>query len=123
MVTDILHGADGLIRSIQVKLDSGNQVAVHRSVLCTRYHNGCKYQRTSFPLQLCMAVTAHRSQGMTAPAHVLLHLREWDCPGIAYVMVTRVKHRSLLRIVGGMTAEQFRPMPSKQPRARTAKRR
>jgi hypothetical protein len=115
VVTDIVSGTDGLIRSIHVKLDSGMTVPVYRTVLTTRYHNGCKYQRTIFPLQLCTAITAHRSQGMTAPAHVLLHLREWDCPGIAYVMVTRVKHRRLLKIVGGMTAQQFRPMPTRKP--------
>ncbi len=85
VVNDIVTGLDGMVRSIHVQLDTGALVPVYRSVLTTRYHNGCKYQRTTLPLQLCTAITAHRAQGMTAHGHVLLHLREWDCPGIAYV--------------------------------------
>ena len=116
-VASIVHGVDSLIRSIHVKLGDGTAMPVYRSVLTTKYHSGSKYQRTSFPLQLCSAVTANRSQGMTAPGLVLLHMREWDCPCIAYMMVTRVKHRNLLKIVGSMSAQQFRPMPRWKPAA------
>ncbi len=99
---DIITGPDGLVRSIHARareLDTGALVPVYRSVLTTRYHNGCKYQRTTLPLQLCTAITAHRSQGIydsprpcaSTPQGVGL-----PRPVIVYVMVTRVKHRRLL---------------------------
>jgi ATP-dependent exoDNAse (exonuclease V) alpha subunit len=115
-VTALHRGAAGLISQVEVQLLTGEHISVRRSVLTTRFHNGQKYQQCTFPLQLAFAITGHKSQGMTIEKHALIHVREAFCPGLAYVMVSRVKHRKYLRIVGGIPAEQFRPMPAHRAR-------
>ena len=82
---------------VHVQLENGAILPEYRSVMLTRYHNDQKCQQLTFALQLAHAV----------------------CTGLACVKVPRVQHRSMLRMVGGVLADQFRPMPVPR-RRRTA---
>jgi hypothetical protein len=113
-VHSIQRAPDGLIKTITVCLDTGSLLPVQRTAMLVKYHNGQKYRQMTFSLQLCYSVTGHKAQGCTIQKHALLHVRDasW-CPGLAYVMVSRVQHRNKLSIVGAISAEQFHPVPTR----------
>jgi ATP-dependent DNA helicase PIF1 len=111
-VQNIHRNATGLIYRITVALSHNHHnINVYRSSQRTRYANLHAYTMHTFPLMLAYAITGHRCQGATFNTPVVLHVRSTDwCPGLMYVMMSRVTNRSLLKIVGTLTPDMFVPM-------------
>jgi len=105
---------NGEIHKLQVTLAGhDNPVNVYRSTSRTCYHGVKEYRISTFPLQLAYAITGHRCQGATLTNPVLLHVGSTDwCPGLLYVMLSRVSKRSMLHVVGKLTPYMFVPMPA-----------
>ncbi len=63
VVTDLKKGSDGHVDRILVRLDAtGNTVTFSRSITRYRLLNGTRYFKSTFPLCLAYAITAHRAQ-------------------------------------------------------------
>ncbi len=63
VVTDLKLGSDGHVDRILVRLDAtGNTVTFSRSITRYRLLNGTRYFKSTFPLCLAYAITAHRAQ-------------------------------------------------------------
>jgi hypothetical protein len=55
-------------------------------------------------------MTGHRSQGRTLRGRTIIHIHNSFCPGLAYVMISRVTNREQLRIFGKLTPQDFVPI-------------
>jgi hypothetical protein len=104
---------DGTLKAVVMELDSGVVITVYRSDIKYKFLNGIRYRKATFPLMLCYAITGHKCQGATITGHVVLLIREVFCPGLLYVMLSRVLDRKQLRIVGKLTTKMFIPVPKK----------
>jgi len=100
------------VYGIVVELDSGATLTVYRMHYKYTHHQGNRYFKSTFPLALGYAITGHKSQGSTIPGKVLLHIRSAFCPGLLYVMLSRVLHRSQIRIINHLDATFFKPVPT-----------
>ena len=74
-----------------------------------RWWNLQPYFKKTFPFILAYAMTAHRCQGATFASHVIVHVRDAFCPGLLYVMLSRVTNRRFLSIVTPLTPADFTP--------------
>ena len=60
-------------------------------VLSETYHNGTTVERQQIPLELCWAMTIHKSQGLTlSKAHIDVGMTE-KIAGLSYVALSHVK--------------------------------
>jgi ATP-dependent exoDNAse (exonuclease V) alpha subunit len=111
-VTSVHHNSAGVLYRITMVLAHNNHtINVYRSKHRTRYVELHAYSMHTFPLMLAYAITGHRCQGATFHTPVILHVRSTDwCPGLMYVMLSRVTNRRLLKIVGALTPAMFVPM-------------
>lgn len=113
IVTALDYSKDGTINAIHVRLDSNSHVVkMRRTAVRRTYNNLVCITGSTFSLMLGYALTGHRCQGATIANTVLLHPRDaaW-CPGLMYVMLSRVTDRRFLRIVGTLKPSMFTPMP------------
>jgi hypothetical protein len=111
-IEDLKFKPDGTLKSIHVRLhDSKNLVSITRSLVHRKYENGHAYCRSTFPLSLAYAITGHKCQGATISNHCIIHVSNAFCPGLLYVMLSRVPTRAKLRIVGRLTPDMFVPIP------------
>ena len=55
------------------------------------------------------SMIAHRCQGATIASHVIVHVSDAFCPGLLYVMLSRVTNRRFLSIVTPLTLAEFTP--------------
>jgi hypothetical protein len=92
--------------------DTGNEVKVVRSLVKTKYHAGKAYTKSTFPIALAYAITGHKSQGATITNKTIIHVTEAFCPGLLYVMLSRVPSCDRLKIVAPVTPDMFKPMPN-----------
>ena len=77
-----------------------------------RYHNGMTpFTKSTFPLKLAYALTAHSMQGETLRVPTLIDIHECFCAGMMYVIMSRVSERSLMYIKGSITSQMFVPIP------------
>jgi hypothetical protein len=90
---------------------TGEHVAMHASEAERKVHAGRSFYKSTFPLCLAYAITAHKAQGLTRDAPTVLHVRSGFELGLVYVMLSRVTKREHLRIVGRLRPEDCRPMP------------
>jgi hypothetical protein len=111
-VVDWSRNRQGEINCIYVNIaSSGETIKVHRTDFKHTPHNNKTYHKSTFPLTLAYAITGHASQGLTLTTPTIVHIRNAFVPGLAYVMLSRVTTRNLLRIVGDLTPDMFTPLP------------
>lgn len=55
-------------------------------------------------------MTEHKSQGRTIDDLAIIHVREGFCPGLLYIMFSRVTERRLIKLFSKVTPEDFRPV-------------
>jgi ATP-dependent DNA helicase PIF1 len=111
IVQSVHYRVCGILNKIVVQLDSGATIQVMRTKLDTCYVGQFKYYKTTFPLNLASAMTGHRCQGATFSSMILIHVSEAFCPGMLYVMLSRVTERQYLRVCGRFTPDDFVPVP------------
>jgi hypothetical protein len=120
IVTDVEFGppkwADSniiapMVMRIRVKLDSGYERWVTRTIVHTTYHGGRKYRIGCFPLLLAYAITGHRAQGATLTHTTILHVHDAFAAGLVYVLLSRVPSREKLFILGSLSVDDFKPVP------------
>ncbi len=120
IVTDVEFGepkwADSniippMVMRIRVRLDSGYERWVTRSVVHTTYHGGQKYRIGCFPLLLAYAITGHRAQGATLTHTTILHVHDAFAAGLLYVLLSRVPSRDKLFVLGTLSVDDFKPVP------------
>lgn len=111
IVTLLEHKGPGLLSAVGLRLsDTGKELSVHCLDIKHIYNNGTRFYKSSFPLVLGYALTGHKSQGATLRHKVFVDVKEAFCPGMLYVMLSRVPSRTNLRIVGRLTPEMFNPV-------------
>jgi hypothetical protein len=103
--------SDAVVRSVFVKVDDGDVIAVRRTCFETRYHDGKRSFKSTFPLQLGYAITGHKSQGCTISSDVLVHVRDAFAPGLVYVMLSCVTERKYLKILTPLRPHDFQAVP------------
>lgn len=116
-------------------------VSVTRTIKAVSHNNGIQYQKWTFPLRLCYAMTGttllvaprhvcvlsvppspslsrcslsftgHKAQGATLAGVTIIVLRDCFTPALAYVMFSRLPSREHLRVVGSLSPDQCVPMP------------
>jgi ATP-dependent exoDNAse (exonuclease V) alpha subunit len=110
-VIDVSTKQDGSISSVSFQLqDTGNEVKVVRSLIKIKYHEGKAFTKSTFPIALAYAITGHKSQGATIINKTIIHVTEAFCPGLLYVMLSRVPSRDCLKIVAPLAPGMFKPM-------------
>jgi ATP-dependent DNA helicase PIF1 len=100
------------LMTVLVRMDDTGQVqAIRRtkygSLFVTERHVFCK---ATFPLQLAYAITGHKSQGATLNGTTIIDINSTFCPGLLYVMLSRVTEREQIRLLQRLTPEMFTPM-------------
>jgi ATP-dependent exoDNAse (exonuclease V) alpha subunit len=100
------------VKAVKVLLDSGSTLQIRETKATRTSHEQQRYAKSTFPLQLAYAMTAHKSQGATLCGSVLLHVRSIFAPGQMYVMLSRVLKRTQLRLVRRLTPADFIPIPA-----------
>lgn len=99
------------VKSLEVTIQhTGVMRKITRSVTAYKHHRGQRFTKRTFPLALAYAITGHKSQGATIDSKVIVHVTDAFCPGLLYVMLSRVTKRSLLHVVGRLTSDMFNPM-------------
>ena len=76
-----------------------------------RYNGTTSFTKTTFPLKLAYALTAHSMQGETLKVPTLIDIHEIFSAGMMYVIMSRVSERSLMYIKGSITSHMFVPIP------------
>jgi hypothetical protein len=111
-VQTIERDKDGLLSKIGVLIDASEKTLSVRAKAKTSnfYHDGKAYHKHAFPLQLSYAMTGNKSQGGTIDKMAIIHVREGFCPGLLYVMFSRVTEQSLIKLITPLTPEDFRPV-------------
>jgi hypothetical protein len=79
---------------------------------------GADCARTMFPLQLCYAITVHKSQGMSLSRAVLNFSDSEFALGLSYVAVSRVKTLGGLMFESAFDLSRFKERKGKTPRDR-----
>ena len=105
------HYRSDVLNKIVVQLDNGVVINIMRTRTAYKYIGAYRYYKSTFPLSLGRALTGHRSQGATIASTVLVHVTEAFCPGLLYVILSRVTERRFLRIYGNFTPNDFVPVP------------
>jgi ATP-dependent exoDNAse (exonuclease V) alpha subunit len=101
---------DSIVKMIKVQLDCGKVVSVRRSVSEGRHEASRSYTKSTFPLAPAYAVTGHKAQGATLTGPVVIHATSTFCPGLLYVMLSRVTTSQQLHFTTKLTPEMFVPM-------------
>jgi ATP-dependent exoDNAse (exonuclease V) alpha subunit len=101
---------DSIIKKITVQLDSGQDVVVRRSISDNKYEGTRSYVKSTFPLALGYAMTGHKAQGATLSGDVVIHATSTFCPGLMYVMLSRVTTAAQLRFTCKLEPTMFSPM-------------
>ena len=52
----------------------------------------------------------HKSQGATLTGRTIVHVSNAFCPGLLYVMLSRVTTRAKLHLLQRLTPDMFQPM-------------
>ena len=95
-----------------VKLnDDGKLINVTKTKVDHMTIGRSTFSKRTFPLTLSYAVTAHKVQGCTIRGQCLLHVKHAFCPGMLYVMLSRVTTRENLFITRRLTTDDFQPVP------------
>jgi ATP-dependent exoDNAse (exonuclease V) alpha subunit len=81
------------VNRIDVRLDNGNVLRVNRTVTKRLFIGSKVFFKSTFPLVPAFAITGHKSQGCTITGAVILHIKHSFCPGLLYVMLSRVLRR------------------------------
>lgn len=103
--------AEGVVKHIIVRVSHTDELyQCSRSHVEYHYHDGICYRKSTFPLSLAYAMTGHKAQGATLSSSVIVHVTDAFCPGLMYVILSRVTQRSLLKIVGRVTVDMFNPV-------------
>jgi hypothetical protein len=112
LMESIVKDADGHVRKIFVRLYKMNKtLEIFSRAKCGHlYHDGKQYTKFAFPLRLAYAMTGHKSQGATIAKHAIIHVKEGFCPGLLYVMFSRVTEKRLIRLLTPLNPEHFRPV-------------
>ena len=94
------------VKSIILRLDSGEAFKAERTYIETVHPHGIKISKSTFNVQLAYAMTAHRAQGATLSGTTILDIRSAFASAITYVMLSRATRRSnvfiLERQAGGL---------------------
>lgn len=106
------HGGmpDSIIKKISIQLDCGQAVSVRRSVSENMYEASHSYVKSTFPLALGYSITGHKAQGATLTGPVVIHATSAFCPGLMYVMLSRVTSAKQLRFTSKLHPDMFTPM-------------
>ena len=99
--------------AIHVLMDSTAKVLrVTASVTETNRNLQNPLTKRTFPLMLAYAMTGHRAQGDTREHQTLVYITSAFAAGLLYVILSRLKSKALLLVVGELTPAMFNPMPS-----------
>jgi ATP-dependent DNA helicase PIF1 len=101
---------DLIVKKIVVSLDCGTQVIVTRSISDSLQEGRHSYVKSTFPLALGYAMTGHKAQGATLEGPVVIHATNAFCPGLMYVMLSRVTSSRQLRFTSKLEPDMFTPM-------------
>lgn len=101
-----------IVTAVHVRLDHSNDIMRFSRTKCEfdYKHHGKKYVKSSFPLALAYAITGHKAQGATLTGTTVIHVTDVFCPGLMYVMLSRVQTRAQLRLLQPLTPDMFQPM-------------
>ncbi|KAL0038502.1 hypothetical protein WJX77_008703 [Trebouxia sp. C0004] len=110
-VVDLKYDASGQLNKVIVEINETVEVrCITRTLWSSRYHQGKRYSKSTFPLMLAYALTVHKSQGATLD-FAIVDLSDCFCPGLLYVAISRVRHRGCLRLMHRPTLEHAYPVP------------
>lgn len=101
---------DTIIKKISILLDCGTALAVRRSVSENKHEASNSYIKSTFPLALGYAITGHKAQGATFTGPVVIHATSSFCPGLMYVMLSRVTTAKQLHFTSKLHPGMFTPM-------------
>ncbi len=110
-----IHLQQRRVTAITIKLhDTGvikriTRTETHNPITSLRPHSGT-YFKSTFPLMLAYSLTAHKAQGCTLSAGVIVHAPTFCAPGLMYVLLSRITSRQNLRTIGRLTPEMFIPI-------------
>jgi ATP-dependent exoDNAse (exonuclease V) alpha subunit len=92
---------NGKVEKIVVRLCSTNKLVYvrSRSKAGNLYHDAKQFMKHAFALRLAYALSGHKSQGATIANDAIIHVRDGFCPGLLYVMLSRVTERKLIKLV------------------------
>jgi ATP-dependent DNA helicase PIF1 len=101
-----------VLMTVLVRMDDTGQVqAIRRtkysSLYVTEQH---MFSKATFPLQLAYAITGHKSQGATLDGTTIINVNSTFCPGLLYVMLSRVTERRHIKLLQRLTPDMFSPM-------------
>lgn len=103
----------GKLNKITVKLDGNGHQVIMRSrglVDDSFWIGSSNFSKSTFSLSLGYAMTGHGCQGATIAKHVVIYSREGLCPGLLYVMLSRVTESRFVRIALPLKPSDFRPV-------------
>lgn len=108
IVDEIIFDAHQQVTKIGICINNtNNRVVVSKSTYRMDHAKGHHRSKNTFPINLGYAMTAHKSQGATITSKVVLIIREVFCPGLLYVMLSRVSTRQNLTINKTLTPLDF----------------
>jgi ATP-dependent exoDNAse (exonuclease V) alpha subunit len=99
-----------IVKIIKVQLDCGKEVPVRRTISANMQEGNRSYVKSTFPLVLGYAMTGHKAQGATLGGVVVIHATKAFCPGLMYVMLSRVTSSKQLFFTERLTPDMFTPM-------------
>jgi ATP-dependent exoDNAse (exonuclease V) alpha subunit len=99
-----------IVKKIFVDLDCGVSITVRRSITESRQDGMKSFTKSTFPLALGYAMTGHKAQGATISGEVVIHATHSFCPGLMYVMLSRVNTSQQLKFTSKPTVAMFKPM-------------
>jgi ATP-dependent exoDNAse (exonuclease V) alpha subunit len=82
-----------------------------RSVVKRKYQGRRRYFKKCFPLMLAYAMTAHKCQGGTISGPGIIDVLDAFAAGQLYVMLSRFQKRDQIKILHGLSPEDFKPIP------------